>query len=45
MSDIIYCSICKSNGKKNRCYITGYDKKCGHDEGWANLVIRMEAQL
>ena len=37
MSDIIYCSICKSNGKKNRCYITGYNKKCGHDEGWAKF--------
>ena len=37
MNDIIYCSKCKSEGKKNRCYITGYNKKCGHDEGWAKI--------
>ena len=37
MNDIVYCSICKSEGKKNRCYITGYNKKCGYDEGWAKF--------
>ena len=35
MNDIIYCSQCKSNGKTNRCYITGYNSKCGHDNGLA----------
>ena len=35
MNDIIYCSQCKSNGTTNRCYITGYNSKCGHDNGWA----------
>ena len=35
MNDIIYCSQCKSQGRSNRCYITGYNSKCGHDVGWA----------
>ena len=35
MNDIIYCSQCKSNGTTNRCYITGYNSKCGHNNGWA----------
>ena len=32
---VIYCEQCKSNGTKNRCYITGKNPKCEHDEGWA----------
>ena len=35
MNEIIYCSSCKSSGRNNRCYVTGYDSKCGHDVGWA----------
>ena len=35
MDDIILCASCLSNGVKNRCYITGYDSKCSHDNGWA----------
>ena len=35
MTDMIYCSQCKSSGKNNRCYITGYDSKCGHSLGMA----------
>ena len=35
MNDIIYCSQCKSEGRTNRCFITGYNSKCGHDVGWA----------
>ena len=35
MNEIIYCSSCKSSGRTNRCYVTGYDSKCGHDVGWA----------
>ena len=31
MSEIIYCSQCKNSGRTNRCYITGYDSKCGHN--------------
>ena len=35
MNDIILCSQCKSNGRTNKCYKTGYNQKCGHDVGWA----------
>ena len=35
MNEIIYCSSCKNSGRTNRCYITGYDSKCGHDVGLA----------
>ena len=35
MTEVIYCSQCKSSGKNNRCYITGYDSKCGHSLGMA----------
>ena len=35
MSEIIYCSQCKSSGKTNRCYITGYDRRCEHNLGIA----------
>jgi hypothetical protein len=36
MSEIIYCSACKSTGTTNRCYITGYNSKCSHDYGLAH---------
>lgn len=32
---IINCSTCQSQGKTNRCYVTGYSTKCEHDNGWA----------
>ena len=35
MNDIVICNECKSNGRTNKCYITGYNSKCGHDNGWA----------
>ena len=35
MQKLIYCQQCKSEGITNRCFITGYDSKCGHDVGWA----------
>ena len=35
MDEIVYCSSCKSNGRSNRCYITGYNTKCGHNVGLA----------
>ena len=31
----IYCQLCLSNGKQNKCYITGFNNKCNHDNGWA----------
>jgi len=31
----IYCNVCTSQGKSNKCYITGYTSKCSHDMGWA----------
>ena len=35
MNEIIFCAQCKSQGRSNRCYITGFNSKCGHDVGWA----------
>ena len=35
MTEIIYCPACKNSGRTNRCYVTGYDSKCGHDLGIA----------
>ena len=35
MNEIIICSQCKSQGRTNKCFITGYNSKCGHDVGWA----------
>ena len=35
MNEVIYCSQCKESGRQNRCYITGYSSKCGHDLGFA----------
>ena len=31
----IYCRTCQAQGVSNKCYITGYNTKCGHDNGWA----------
>ena len=31
MNEIIYCNQCKNSGRQNRCYITGYDSRCGHN--------------
>ena len=35
MTNYIKCYSCSSKGIENKCYITGYDTKCGHDMGWA----------
>jgi hypothetical protein len=32
---VVNCVQCSSQGVTNKCYITGYNNKCGHDNGWA----------
>jgi len=34
----VYCQQCSQSGVQNRCYITGYTRRCGHDCGWARPV-------
>ena len=45
MNDYIYCSQCKSQGRSNKCYITGYNSKCGHDNGWARVCNKNGSQI
>ena len=45
MNDYIYCSQCKSQGRSNKCYITGYNSKCGHDNGWARVCNKNGSQF
>ena len=40
MTEIIYCNACKNSGRTNRCYITGYDSKCGHSLGMAYTCFK-----
>ena len=44
-NDYILCSECKAEGFYNRCYITGYNKKCGHDEGYAKIFHKSGSSI
>ena len=40
------CTKCSENNNiNNYCYITGYDYKCGHDNGWAFEFIDYDSKL